>query len=102
MSPGDANTGRLPAAAERPAAKCREDDYSPVNVRLPDGKKRMLHTVPSRHDRSFGPACVDVVVTVEDIDVWGADLSALTGGLGWLFARPEPRETHQGLRATAP
>jgi hypothetical protein len=32
-------------------------------------------------------------VTVEDIDVWDADLSALTGGLGWLFVRPEPRGT---------
>jgi hypothetical protein len=32
-------------------------------------------------------------VTVEDIDVWDANLAALTGGLGWLFARPEPRET---------
>ena len=32
-------------------------------------------------------------ITVEDIDGWAADLSALTAGLGWLFARPEPRET---------
>jgi len=30
---------------------------------------------------------------VQDIDVWGTDLSALTDGLGWLFARPEPKET---------
>jgi SRSO17 transposase len=33
------------------------------------------------------------VVTVQDIDTWDRDLSALTGGLGWLFARPEPKET---------
>jgi SRSO17 transposase len=33
------------------------------------------------------------VVTAQDIDTWDAQLSALTGGLGWLFARPEPRET---------
>jgi SRSO17 transposase len=32
-------------------------------------------------------------VTVEDIDTWDSDLSALTTGLGWLFARPEPKET---------
>ena len=25
--------------------------------------------------------------------MWGTDLSALTDGLGWLFARPEPKET---------
>ena len=30
---------------------------------------------------------------MRDIDAWGADLSAVTDGLGWLFARPEPKET---------
>lgn len=33
------------------------------------------------------------VVTGEDITGWDADLAALTGGLGWLFNRPEPRVT---------
>jgi SRSO17 transposase len=33
------------------------------------------------------------MVTGEDIDGWGADLEALTGGLGWLFSRPEPKVT---------
>ncbi len=32
-------------------------------------------------------------VTVQDIDAWDAQLSAVTDGLGWLFARPEPKET---------
>jgi hypothetical protein len=32
-------------------------------------------------------------VTVRDIDGWGAELSAVTDGLGWLFGRPEPKET---------
>ena len=32
-------------------------------------------------------------IRVEDIDAWDADLTALTGGLGWLFARPETRGT---------
>lgn len=32
-------------------------------------------------------------VGVEDIEDWDADLSALTGGLEWLFARPEPKQT---------
>jgi len=30
-------------------------------------------------------------VTVEDLAGWDADLRALTGGLGGLFQRPEPR-----------
>jgi SRSO17 transposase len=33
------------------------------------------------------------VVTVRDIAGWDADLWKLTDGLGWLFNRPEPRET---------
>jgi SRSO17 transposase len=33
------------------------------------------------------------IVTGEDIDGWGADLEALTDGLGWLFHRPEPKVT---------
>lgn len=33
------------------------------------------------------------VVTVEDIAGWDASLQELTGGLGWLFNRPEPRVT---------
>jgi SRSO17 transposase len=32
-------------------------------------------------------------VTVADIEEWDADLSAVTDGLGWLFARPEPKQT---------
>lgn len=36
---------------------------------------------------------VVTAVTVEDIGAWDSDLSALTTGLGWLFARPEPKET---------
>lgn len=32
-------------------------------------------------------------VTDEDVEVWDADLAAVIGGLGWLFARPEPRAT---------
>jgi SRSO17 transposase len=36
---------------------------------------------------------VDAVITAGDIDEWDADLSAVTSGLGWLFTRPEPRET---------
>jgi SRSO17 transposase len=32
-------------------------------------------------------------VTVQDIDACDAQLSALADGLGWLFARPEPKET---------
>ncbi len=33
------------------------------------------------------------IVSGEDIEGWGSDLEALTGGLGWLFARPEPKVT---------
>lgn len=33
------------------------------------------------------------VVGVEDIEAWDRELSALTQGLEWLFARPEPRVT---------
>jgi hypothetical protein len=32
-------------------------------------------------------------VTVGDVEGWDADLSVVTGGLGRLFARPEPKET---------
>ncbi len=32
-------------------------------------------------------------VEVGDVEGWDADLSAVTQGLGWLFARPEPKET---------
>jgi SRSO17 transposase len=34
-----------------------------------------------------------MMVTAEDIEVWDAELTALTDGLGWLFARPEPKKT---------
>src|SRR5947209_8154678 len=33
------------------------------------------------------------VVVAEDVEAWDASLTALTDGLGWLFARPEPRVT---------
>ena len=33
-------------------------------------------------------------VTPEQIGEWAEELAALTGGLGHLFARPEPREGH--------
>jgi SRSO17 transposase len=36
---------------------------------------------------------VVAAVGVEDIQGWNADLSAVTEGLGWLFARPEPKVT---------
>jgi SRSO17 transposase len=32
-------------------------------------------------------------VTAEDLQAWDAELTALTDGLGWLFARPEPKHT---------
>jgi SRSO17 transposase len=32
-------------------------------------------------------------VTVRDIEAWDVELSTMTEGLGWLFARPEPKET---------
>jgi SRSO17 transposase len=45
-------------------------------------------------------------VTIEDVAGWEADLAALTGGLGKLFARPGPRKTFAdmvgGLLADVP
>lgn len=45
-------------------------------------------------------------VTIEDVSGWGTDLEVLTGGLGWLFARPGPREAFtdmvRGLLADVP
>jgi SRSO17 transposase len=36
---------------------------------------------------------VVAAVEVADIEGWDADLCAVTDGLGWLFARPEPKQT---------
>jgi SRSO17 transposase len=36
---------------------------------------------------------VATVVTAQDVEAWDAELTALTDGLGWLFARPEPKVT---------
>jgi SRSO17 transposase len=34
-----------------------------------------------------------VGVAADDVQAWDAELTALTDGLGWLFARPEPKRT---------
>jgi hypothetical protein len=36
---------------------------------------------------------VVAAVEVGDVEGWDADLSAVAQGLGWLFARPEPKQT---------